>query len=348
VSASIATWVALLISATAWGEPPAVRAVKQKPYHCGVACAETILRAYGERGAWTKQENLALALCARMPLYKSRGPGPADALEAYYPRFLETYQSQLAELLIDHGCRVINTRASVKKDSGGIRPPVWDLLRDHLAQGHMAVIHVPEHYLAATGVDLDKKVFYFVDPWQPRETFEASFETIASGKPFSTKRNGEARPGWDGRALIFWMDKTVNQRDQCPACDQITEGASYSFCRQCRCLIDRREHHRAERAIDAIARCTKEHEVTNLNASTVRSRLRRLVKNGTCQEADIRASLLHYPVMGDDPDRLETLHRYAERQNLSMDQLSNEDLLEIVTAGESWEETLRERLPEGR
>lgn len=341
---------AVLLSVWVWAptrgsaEPPDVRAVKQKPHHCGVACAETILRAYGEREWWTKQEALALALCARLPEYKSRGPGPADALEAYYPRFKETYQSQLAELLIDHGCCVVNTRSSVDAESGRIQPQVWSLLRDHLAQGHMAVIHVPGHYLAATGADADTEVLYFVDPWRPGQTFTAPFEVIAAGQPFSAKRSGEPRPGWDGRALIFWMGEPINQPNRCPACGETTAGAKYSFCKRCRCLIDRRENNHVQRAIEEIARCAKERVVTDLNGGAVRGRLRRLIRKEACREADIWAALSHYPLAGDDPDRLETLHRYAEREGVALDSLSVDDLIEIVTAGEEWAAVLSDRL----
>jgi hypothetical protein len=95
-----------------------IQAVRQKLHHCGPACAETILRAYGIHDSWVEQTALAAALCARLPEYKSRHPEARDALERYYPDFVETYQPELAEILIDHGFCVISTRRSIESATG--------------------------------------------------------------------------------------------------------------------------------------------------------------------------------------------------------------------------------------
>jgi hypothetical protein len=326
----------------AFGDEPTVRAVKQKRHHCGVACAETILRAYRNRRPWTKQEQLAAALCARLPEFKDRRPAAADAVEAYYPEFKETYQPELAELLIDHGYCVVSTRASVDKEAGNVRPDVWELLRKHLAEGHLAIIHVPGHYLAATGIDMERRILYFVDPWRTEKVFHVSFDVFAGGKSFHTTRGGEPRPGWDGRTLIFWKGEAVNQQDRCPVCGGLSAGKTYAYCRKCRCWIDRREHGRVQRALDEFVAGRRDEHITNLSKPWLRVKVRELLQ-GEFTAADLRAALRHYPLVNDDPQRFATLQRHAAARKLDLAQLSLDDLVEIVSSGDRWRNVLEQR-----
>lgn len=325
-----------------FGDEPAVRAVEQKPHHCGVACAETILRAYRNRRPWTKQEQLAAALCARLPEFKHRRPAAADAVEAYYPEFEETYQPELAELLIDHGYCVVSTRASVDKKTGNVHPDVWKLLRKYLAEHHLAIIHVPGHYLAATGIDAEKRILYFVDPWRTEKVFSVSFAVFAGGKSFHTTRGGKPRPGWDGRALIFWKGEAVNQQDRCPVCGRLSAGKTYAYCRQCRCWIDRREHSRVQRALDEIVACRRDEHITNLSKPRLQAKVRKLLE-GKFTAADLRAALRHYPLVNDDPQRFATLQRHAAARKLDRAQFSLDDLIEIVSSGDRWPNVLAQR-----
>lgn len=327
----------------AFGDEPAARAVKQKPHHCGVACAETILRAYRNRRPWTKQEQLAAALCARLPEFKHRRPAAADAIEAYYPEFKETYQPELAELLIDHGYCVVSTRASVDGETGSVHSDVWKLLRKHLAEHHLAIIHVPGHYLAATGIDPEKRILYFVDPWRTAKVFCVSFDVFAGGKSFHTTRGGKPRPGWDGRMLIFWKGEAVNQQGRCPVCGGLFAGKTYAYCRQCRCYIDRREHGRVQCALDEIVRCRRDERITNLGRPRLRAKVHKLLAGGEFTEADLRTALLHYPLVSDDRERFATLQRHAAAQKLDLSPLSLDDLVETVSSGDRWRNVLDQR-----
>ncbi len=330
------------VAVLALGEPPTVQAVKQERNHCGVASAETILRAYGDPGVWTGQRALGAALCARMPDYKLRRPPAKGVHEAYYPAFKETYQSELAELLMDRGYCVISTRKSIDRRSKRIRPQVWDLLRTHLLQGHLAIIHVSGHYMVATGIDLPAQTLYFVDPRRPGTVFSADLETFASGASFHTKPDGTLRPGWSGRTLIVWKGKPVNRPDQCPVCQTVTRGRSHRYCKQCRCFIDRRPHNRVQRTIDAIVGTREGLGVTRLQRPRLRTALRALEAEGF-SKADIRQGLLHYPLVGPDRKRLATLYRYAEETDVDLTRLTIDDLAEIVAAGERWRTMLESR-----
>ncbi len=327
----------------AFGDEPGVRAVKQKPHHCGVASAETILRAYRNRRLWTKQEQLAAALCARLPEFKHRRPAAADAIESYYPKFEETYQPELAELLIDRGYCVVSTRASFNEDTGEVRPDVWQLLRKHLAAKHLAVIHVPGHYLAATGIDTEEKILYFVDPWRTEKVFSVSFDVFISGQSFHTTRGGKPRPGWDGRALIFWEGEAINQQNRCPNCRDLSTDKTYAYCRQCRCWIDRRKDARVQQALDEIVACRQDESITNPSEPRLRRRIRKLLK-GKFTEADLRAALRHYPLVDNHPKRLATLERHATAKQIDLAQLSLDDLIEIISSGDRWLNVLEDRL----
>lgn len=336
----------IALTAAVQAAPPPVRAVKQRAQHCGVASAETILRAYGEGQAWTKQNKLAAALCARLPDYKRRHSRAADAKERYYPQFPETYQSELAELLIDRGYCVLNTRVSIDSETKRPMRRVWEMLRDHLEQGHLAVIHVPGHYMTATGVNLKRKVLYYVDPYRTKERFSTSFEAFRKGEPFHAKRSGDLRPGWDGRVLIFWKGEPINLRDRCPVCGNISKGERWAFCRTCRCFIDRRKNHRVQRALDVISDCIVRDEITRLHKPALRKKLQDLLHTGKLREQDIKQALLHYPVVGDQEDRLMTLHRYAETKAVDLDGLSLNVLVDIICAQELWQKALQDRLEE--
>jgi hypothetical protein len=329
-------------------KPPPIRAVKQEPHHCGVACAETVLRAYGQRGAWTKQTAMGAALCARMPEFKARRPAASDAIESYYPQFKETYQPELAEFLIDHGYCVISTRSSADAESKKPLPAVWELLRGHLAQGHCAIIHVPGHYVVATGVDAESETLFFVDPWRADEVFSVPFDAFASGRSFHSNRSGEPRPGWDGRALIFWQGEPINQKDRCPVCGEVTAGKRHAYCGKCRCLIDRRDGNGVQLALDGIASCIRNDHITDLRRAILRRKLKRRIKSGEFAEADVRQALLHYPLVNSNPDRFETLHRYREREKVDLDALSLDDLIDIVAASDQWQAVLAARKTNGK
>lgn len=323
---------------------PSIHVVKQRPHHCGTACAETILRAYGTHDSWAGQTALAAALCARLPEYKSRHPEAKGALERYYPDFIETYQPELAELLIDHGYCVINIRKSVDPVTGKPLESIWNVIRSHLSQGHMAIVHIPKHYLGVTNMDSVKQKLYFVDPLIPEEIFSCSLSTFASGESFHHKRDGSARGGWDGRALIFWNGKSINQQDQCPICGDTSSGMRYTYCRKCRCFIDRRASNRVQKAIDVISNCTEESNITQVNESQLRSRFRNLATQPGFGEMDLKQALLNYPLVSQNLKRLETLSRCSEYGATELGGLSLDDLIEIVSAGEQWKHKLESRL----
>ncbi len=341
--AVLAATIALL-PAGAQADGPPVRAVVQKPRHCGVACAETILRAYRNRRPWTRQTALAATLCARMPEFKWRRPAADEAIETYYPDFQETYQPELAELLIDRGYCVISTRSSIDRETKKVTLHVWELLQDHLAQNHMAIIHVPGHYLVVTGIDPEQRIVYFVDPWRAKEVFSTNFSAFAGGQSFHTTRFGKPRPGWDGRMLIFWKGAPRNHPDHCPVCRAATTGKTYAYCRKCRCYIDRRPHNRVQRAIDVLVTCRRDETLTNLSRARVRTAFRRLEQEDRFRTTDLRAALLHYPLSTSVERRFATLHRYAEAHAIDLSPLSVADLIAVVTSQDDWREAVQTRL----
>jgi hypothetical protein len=339
-----ASLFAILLARMALADPPGIRAVQQKPNHCGVACAETILRSYGDHGPWATQEALAAAHCARVPELKVRRPATGDCAERYYPDFKETYQSLLAEMLIDHGYCVISTRSSQDRKTGAIRPAVWDLLRDHLRAGHLAILHVPGHYLAATGLDERAGRLYFVDPSRVDQIFSAPIEQFVAGESFHKHHDGRERPGWDGRALIFWRGEPINRPDRCPVCGQQSPGETYSHCKACRCFIDRRPDGRVQRAIDFIASSAEDLGTTRLSRTRLRSRIRALFRSDELNEQDVRQALLHYPLVSVNPESIITLHRHAESNKLDLSQLTFDELIEVVAGGDRWHEVLLRHL----
>lgn len=320
---------------------PVVQVVKQKPHHCGIACAETILRAYGIHDSWVEQTALAAALCARLPEYKSRHPEAKEALERYYPDFVETYQPELAELLIDHDLCVINIRKSLDPATGKPLESVWDVLRSHLAQGHMAIIHVPKHYLAIVRIDLVKQELYFVDALMSEAVFSCSLSTFSSGASFHHKIDGSPRGGWDGRTLIFWVGAPINQSNRCPICADMSTGMRYTYCPKCRCFIDRRASNEVHKAIDVISACIERNDITQVDESQLNSRFRSLATQDGFRETELRQALLNYPLVGQNPNKIETLYRYKESSHMDLESLSLHDLIRIVSAREQWENELR-------
>jgi hypothetical protein len=306
---------------------------------------ETILRAYGVRDRWAEQTRLAAALCARLPEFKHRFPAAGGAIERYYPQFEETYQPELAELLIDRGLNVISTRTS--SGPGGPDSAVWSLLRDHLRAGHLAVIHVPGHYLAATGIEESEDgtcALHYVDPGRPNESFSIPCAQFGSGRPFAKKRNGDDRPGWDGRVLIFWQpDKQpqINVPHRCPACREHTPANTFRYCRTCRVLVERRESNAVQRAIDAISDSRRSPDITSLDARKLHRTCRYLIATGKFDAADLKTALLHYPLPGGKPDRLQTLQRYAASEEVDLTGLSLYELIAIVAAGRDWPRQIR-------
>ncbi len=314
-----------------------VQVVEQKLHHCGPACAETILRAYGIHDPWVEQTALAAALCARLPEYKSRHPEAKDALERYYPDFVETYQPELAELLIDQDFCVISTRKSIESATGEPMESVWSVLKFHLDQGHKAIIHVPKHYLAIVDIDLTKQELHFVDTLMPESQFSCSFSTFSSGASFHHKPDGSPRGGWDGRTLIFWTGESVNQRDRCPICGETSTGMRYTYCRKCRCFIDRRISNGVQKAIDVISACIEENDITRVDETQLRTGFRSLAAEKGFKETEFRQALLIYPLAGQNPNRIETLSRYTGSRQIDPESLSLDDLMRVVSAGGKWE-----------
>lgn len=336
--------LAVCVTGVALAGPPRVDVVKQRRHHCGVASAETILRSYGDRDAWTRQTAIAAALCARLPEYKARHPEAADAIERYYPDYQETYQPLLAEFLIDHGYCVVNTRASVDRGTGKPDPQVGGLLREHLAKGHRAVLHVPGHYMSAIGVGEAGKTLYFVDPLHPKSVFSTPFETLAGGGSFHRFPSGKPRPGWDGRALIFWKGAAINKKDRCPVCGHVSAGSQRTYCRRCLCFIDRRTSNGVQLALDAVASTIVKRDITRIQDDELRPRLRRLLKAGSFTENQLTEALLHYPLAGPDPHRLVTLHRHGKDRAIDYANLSLNDLIGVISAHKRWPKVLDERL----
>jgi hypothetical protein len=313
---------------------PSIQVVRQKPHHCGTACAETILRAYGINDLWVEQTALAAALCARLPEYKSRHPEARAALERYYPDFVETYQPELAEFLIDHGYCVVNIRKSVDPATGRPLIFVWDTLKSHLAQGHMAIIHVPKHYLVFIGIDSAKQELYFADTLIPEEVFSCSFSAFSSGLNFHNKRDGSSRGGWDGRALIFWEGKSVNQKDRCPICGDISTGMRYTYCRKCRCFIDRRVSYKVQKAIDVVSTCVEDKNIAQVDKNRLKAGFNSLLTQEGFKEIDLKQALLNYPLAGETPNRIDTLYRRNENREMDLQKLSLDDLIRIVSSDE--------------
>jgi hypothetical protein len=319
--------------------------VKQKLHHCGPACAETILRIYGDRDSWMDQTTIASALCGRLPEYKLRHPEAKTALERYYPDFVETYQPELAELLMDYGYCVINIKNSVNPATGHPSESVWDILKSHLIQGHKAIVHIPKHYLALIDIDIDKQRLYFVDTLIPEEVFSCSFSAFSSGLSFHQRLDGSQHGGWDGRTLIFWKGETINQKDQCPICRERSTGMSYTYCSECGCFINRRYSNKVQKAIDAISNCTEGKGITKVNPDLLKTRFGNMITKEGFNEADLRQALLHYPLFSENRDKIETLHRANQQRIIELENLSLDDLIEIVSSGEKWENELEIRLP---
>lgn len=342
---AVAGWLCLCCAGAAQAQDmPDVRAVPQKPHHCGVASAETILRAYGVTEGWADQTALAACLCARLPDFKTRHPAAADAKERYYPDFEETYQPELAELLIDRGFCVISTRTSLDSETKRPEEFVLRLLGEHLQKGHMAVLHVPGHYVVGIAVDQEAKELHFVDPWRPDEEFHCPWSRFANGESFHTRRDGKDRPGWDGRALIFWPGEGVNLPDRCPVCGK-TPPDQRRYCPTCRAWTDRRKSRGVQRVLDAVAECRVGPAITDVNRLRLRRTLRRLVEEGVATDAEVHTALCRYPLTGDDPERLMTLHRYAaDRPEVDLERLSPDDQIKLVTTREDWQNRLNDLL----
>jgi hypothetical protein len=294
------------------------------------------------------QTAIAAALCARLPEYKSRHPEAKAALERYYPDFVETYQPELAEFLMDHGYCVINIRKSIESATGKPMESVWNVLKSHLAQGHMAIVHIPKHYLAVILVDSDKQELYFIDPLMPERSFPCSFTAFSSGASFHHKIDGSPRGGWDGRALIFWKGEPINQKDRCPICRETSGGMKYVYCRKCRCFINRRASNGVQKAIDDISTCIEENIITRVDVDRLKAKFGNLRAQRKYKETDLKQALLNYPLVGQNPNRLETLYRHNEDRSMDLDKLSLDDLIKIVSSGEGWKRELETRLSGSR
>lgn len=338
--------LAVLTSARA--APPEVRAVSQRLNHCGVASTETILRAYGETAPWIRQNALALAQCVRIPEFRTRNPDAGDIQERYYPDFVETYQTILAEMLIDRGYSVVSTRASLDPKTKRPIAKVWDMLLGHIQRGRLAIIHVPGHYMVATGVDARRNELLFVDPARPGTTFRVSFDKFASGESFHASVDGSPRPGWDGRALILWKGSPINDRDTCPNCRRKTVGRTYRFCKGCRCFIDRRQSNHVQFALDTMAACCRLDDVTEFDESELRAAVNRLLTIHHYEEKDVASALRQYPLYSEQRESLLTLDRVARSQKIDVSALSVGDLTAIIAAKRRWPEVLQERMADAK
>jgi len=332
-------WLILLPWSAIAAEPPAIEIVYQQRQHCGPACAETILRAYGDTEPWTRQSALGRILCARLPEFKRRLKN-TEALERYYPDFEEAYQTELAEVLIDHGYCVVD----IYKDPAApvLKPRHWVLLKKHLLLGHMAIIYVDRHYLAAVGVDETSETLHYADTRYPWKLFACSFKQFCSGTSFGLLDAGRPGKGWDGRALIFWKGRPIDPQKICPACGRLPPRQPHTC--PYRCYRDQRTSRGVQLALDALALSASEKDITRLDVGAARRSLNALLAARRCTPQDCATALQDYPVKGSDPQRLQTLRRWAADTSEDLAKLALDDLLYVVSGGEAWQERFKERL----